>query len=228
MIEHADLDSLCRAVAPELAQIVRTGIAERGVASLALAGGSTPFPVYRRLAEEPIDWSHLTLLPGDERWVAATHPASNLRAIRETFVDLPVRYGPLVPADPGAEPSLDTARQTLAAVPGPFDACVLGMGSDGHFASLFPRAPELVSALDPDDPESVVVVRPDPLPEDAPFARVSLTLSAILASRRLMLLTRGDGKRAVLEKARAGDVERYPIAALLEAAGSALEIHWSP
>lgn len=228
MIEHTDLDALCRAVAPGLAETARAGIRERGAASLALAGGSTPFPVYRRLAGEPIDWSHLTLLPGDERWVPATDPASNLRAIRETFVDLPVRFGPLVPADPGPTPSLDTARQTLADVARPFDACVLGMGSDGHFASLFPGAPELATALDPTGSEPVVVVHPDPLPDDAPYARVSLSLSAILASRRLMLLIRGDDKRKVLDAARGADPNQYPIAALLEAAGSALEIHWSP
>jgi 6-phosphogluconolactonase len=228
MIEHADLDALCRAVAPQLAEAARAGIRERGAASMALAGGSTPFPVYRRFAEEPVDWSHLTLLPGDERWVPATHAASNLRAIRETFVDLPVRYAPLVPADPDDTPSLEAACLSLEAVPRPFDACVLGMGSDGHFASLFPGAPELGRALDPAGTEPAVVVRPAPLPEEAPYARVSLTLSAILASRKLMLLIRGEGKRRVLEAAREGDPNEYPIAALLKAAGSALDIHWSP
>lgn len=227
-IEHPDFTALCEALAPELARTVRAGLDERGSASLALAGGSTPFPLYRRLAEETLDWPCVTLLPGDERWVGAGHAACNLRAIRAAFDKVRPRFAALVPEAPGSEPSLETARATLAEIPVPFDACVLGMGGDGHFASLFPGAPELDLALDPGRCEPLVLVTPDPMPEDAPFERVSLTLSAIAASRYVALVLRGERKREVLEAARGADEHRYPVAALLARDNLPLEIHWSP
>ena len=228
VIEYAGFEALCESLAPQIAQAARRGIEQRGAAALALAGGSTPFPLYRRLARESLDWSRVTLLPGDERWVAGDHKASNLRAIRETFAATGARLAPLVPESPGATPSLDTARESLSAIGRSLDVCVLGMGGDGHFASLFPGAPELATALDPDDSDPLVVVTPDPLPEEAPFARVSLTLSAIAASRRQILLLRGEGKRQVLEAAAGADPVQYPIAALLAQPELPLEIHWSP
>ncbi len=226
--EHPDFAALCEALAPKLARVARAGLDERGAASLALAGGSTPFPLYRRLAEEALDWSRVTLLPGDERWVAADHAACNLRAIRAAFDKVHPRFGALVPDVPGPEASLETARATLADIPAPFDACVLGMGGDGHFASLFPGAPELAVALDPDGREPLVLVTPDPMPEDAPFERVSLTLSAIAASRYVVLVLRGERKREVLQTARGADPHHYPVAALLAQDNLPLEIHWSP
>ena len=227
-IEHADFEALCETLAPCIAERVRKAIAERGAASLALAGGSTPFPLYRRLAGEALDWPRVTLVPGDERWVASDHVACNLRAIREAFDRVNPRFGALVPDSPGPEPSLDTAKSTLAAIPTPFDACVLGMGGDGHFASLFPGAAGLDAALEPDGSASLVLVTPDPMPEDAPFQRVSMTLPAIAASGYVALVLRGERKREVLETARGGDARRYPVAALLAQHCIELEIHWSP
>ncbi|OAB60312.1 hypothetical protein AY599_05705 [Leptolyngbya valderiana BDU 20041] len=228
MIEYPDFDSLCDAVAGDMARGLQAGIDRRGSASMALAGGSTPFPVYRRLAGLHLEWSRVRALPGDERWVPENHEASNLRAIRDAFGGLPMRFGALVPEMPEGPASVDRALVTLRTMPAPFDVCVLGMGSDGHFASLFPNSPGLPQALDPEDRTPVVVVDPDPLPPEAPFSRVSLTLSSILSSRHLLLLLRGESKREVLERARARDPISYPIAALLDAAGAALKIHWSP
>jgi 6-phosphogluconolactonase len=225
---HRDFDALCDALVPRIVQVVRSGTSKHGAASLALAGGSTPFPLYSRLAKQDLDWSKLTLVPGDERWVAPEHEASNLRAIRAAFAGVNPRFGPLVPDQPGAEPSLDAAMATLVTTPQPFDVCVLGMGSDGHFASLFPGATELCTALDPACDEPLVIVTPNPMPEDAPYPRVSLTLSVILASRYPVLVLRGERKREVLEAARGADPRRFPIAALLASSAPTLDIHWSP
>lgn len=228
LIEHRDFDVLCDVLAPRIAEVVRASVSARGGASMALAGGATPFPLYRRLANEPLDWSRVTLVPSDERWVGRDHGASNLRAIQAAFSEARPQLGPLVPDHPGPEPSLDAGRATLARIDQPFDVCVLGMGSDGHFASLFPGEPQLRTALDPGDDESLVITRPDPLPENAPFPRVSLTLSAIAASHYLVLLLRGEQKRQVLQSAQDEDPRRCPVAALLEQTGPLLEIHWSP
>lgn len=227
-VERPDFDALCSALATRIARVIRAGLSERGSAAVALAGGSTPFPLYRRLAEEPLDWTRVTILPSDERWVAQDHEACNLRAIRAAFADAHPNFGTLVPDEPGAAPSLDSARATLSDIGRPLDVCVLGMGADGHFASLFPGTPELQTALDPDDANPVVIVHPDPMPEDAPFPRVSLTLSAIAASDYVVLLIRGERKRQVLASARNADPRRYPVAALLAQPELPLEIHWSP
>ncbi|MDT8449596.1 MAG: 6-phosphogluconolactonase [Wenzhouxiangellaceae bacterium] len=231
--EHSDFEALVETVAGRLHDACERALEERGAAALALAGGSTPMPVYARLARSKLDWPRVTLLPGDERWVAHGDPACNLTAIRAAFGEVPARFESLTPANAGGEPdpatALNTARTALARIGRPFDACLLGMGGDGHFASLFPGAPELATALDPASAEPLAVVRPDPLPPEAPYARISLTLSAIAAGRELLLVIRGDDKRQALERAmQSSDPNQYPIAALLEHAGDRLEIHWSP
>lgn len=228
-IEHPDFQTLTGAVADTLAEVCREALGARGRVAMALAGGSTPMPVYRRLAGHRLDWPRVTLLPGDERWVAHDHPACNLRAMREAFTGADARFASLTPPKPDTPPALDAARAALAGIEPPFDACVLGMGADGHFASLFPGAPELADALDPQCASPVTIVHPDPLPADAPFARISLTFPPIAASRRLLLLVRGEDKQEALERAiNSGDRIAYPIAALLGQPELPLEIHWSP
>lgn len=225
---HPNAGTLHRVVADRLAEIAAQAIDDHGRARLALAGGSTPMPIYRRLAAMPLDWPRVSLLPGDERWVAHSDPASNLGAMREAFGDHPADFRPLTPADPGAAPDLATALASYRALGG-LDACLLGMGADGHFASLFPRAPELRQGLDPDQPDPLIVVQPRPLPPDAPYPRLSLTLGAILASDALLLAIRGAAKRDLLERAaEPGRGAALPVAELLKGAGDRLEIHWSP
>ncbi|MEX2499922.1 MAG: 6-phosphogluconolactonase [Wenzhouxiangellaceae bacterium] len=228
-IEHPDFQTLTTTVARSLASACAEGIEQRGRATLALAGGSTPMPVYRQLAAHPLEWRSVSLMPGDERWVTHDHPACNLRAIREAFAGSNPEFKSLTPENPDGEPSLDAASAALSDLNLPFDACVLGMGGDGHFASLFPGAPELEYALNPEGEALATIVHPDPMPEDAPFARISLTLAAIAASRRLMLLIRGERKREVLKNATGSGLwTEFPVAALLTQPHLPLEIHWSP
>ncbi|MDT8410388.1 MAG: 6-phosphogluconolactonase [Wenzhouxiangellaceae bacterium] len=234
-IEHDNQDQLAAAVACDLADICARAIAERGRAVLALAGGSTPLPAYQQLARASLDWPQIQVLPSDERWVAHDHPACNLAAMQAAFKDTGDDQGAgpdfiaLTPARPGARPELETAQAALDSIGARFDACLLGMGADGHFASLFPHAPELDTALDPACDQAVVIIHPDPLPTDAPYARISLTLPPIIASRRLLLVIRGQAKRDTLNAALRDDQPKtHPIAALLRHAGQQLTIHWSP
>lgn len=229
-VEHDDAEALAVAVAAELEAAVRGALDERGRALLALAGGATPFPIYRRLATARLAWERVIALPTDERWVPREHPACNHRALREAFAPAEgLHLPPLTPAEPAATVSAELAQSTLAAWPEPFDAVLLGMGGDGHFASLFPGAAELAAGLDRHGPEDALVVHPRPPPAEAPFPRISLSLARLTRGRRLLLAIVGAGKRAVLRRAQAGsEASELPIRALLHDPGLSLEIHWSP
>ena len=167
-----------------------------GEVAICVPGGSTPFPILAELAEAPLAWPRVVVWPGDDRIVGEDHPASNVGRIR----------GLLEP----------TGAQIVAlgedANPPRFALVWLGMGTDGHIASLFPNT-------DPraDDPLPLRRVIPDPLPPEAPFHRFSLTIPALLASDELLLVIRGAEKRALFEAASEGRND-LPVARLLRAA----------
>ncbi|MCE3004056.1 MAG: 6-phosphogluconolactonase [Xanthomonadaceae bacterium] len=230
LIQHADADALAAAVAARIDAALDTALAERGAAVLALAGGRTSPPVFRRLAARRRDWSKVVVLPSDERWVPRTHPDCNLRQMQDAFAGADgIRWLPLVPESPAGAPDPAFAEAGLEVLPDPFDATLLGMGVDGHFGSLFPGSPNLPRALDPAGGDAAAAILPDPMPAAGPHPRVSLTLSRMLRSRRVLLAITGHDKSAVLEQAqRAPDPLRLPVGALLHAPGATIEIHWSP
>jgi 6-phosphogluconolactonase len=167
-----------------------------GTVSVTLPGGSTPFPILERLQERAIDWSRVEVWPGDDRIVPEDHPASNTGRIRAALEPLGAR---IVPLEEDAAPPR-------------FAIAWLGMGADGHIASLFPNT-------DPraDDPRPVRRLTPDPLPPEAPFDRITLTIPALLASEEIMFVIRGADKRAVFDGALRGEHD-LPVARLLAAA----------
>ena len=228
--EHADADALAVALATRLAAATDDALRQRGAAILALAGGRTAPPVLRRFAGEARDWTRVTILPTDERWVRADHADCNLRQMRESFGSVAgIHWLPLVPPDPSGAVDAAFANARLQSLAGPIDAALLGMGADGHFASLFPGAPNLAAALDPECRQAAVAIVPDPLPAAGPHARISLSLARLLHSRHVILAISGADKRAVLERAIGeNDPARLPVAALLHVPDTTIEIHWSP
>lgn len=175
-----------------------TDALSRSEAPLAICvpGGATPFPILAELTRRSLDWGRVTIWPGDDRVVPEAHPASNTGRIRQL----------LEPT--GAEV---VTLSEMEQVPR-FALAWLGMGADGHVASLFPSA-------DPrtDDPQPVRRLTPDPLPPEAPFDRITLTLPALLNADELVFVIRGADKRALFEAAARGDSD-LPIARLLRAA----------
>jgi 6-phosphogluconolactonase len=167
-----------------------------GEVAITIPGGSTPFPILAELARLGLDWSRIAVWPGDDRIVAEDHPASNVGRIRAALEPLGARVVAL------AE-DLEPPHFALA---------WLGMGTDGHVASLFPNT-------DPraDDPLRLRRLVPDPLPPEAPFHRLSLTIPALLDSDALVFVIRGGEKRALFEDALAGRHD-LPVARLLAAA----------
>ncbi len=170
--------------------------ATAGPIAITVPGGSTPFPILAELAARSLDWSRIAVWPGDDRIVPEDHPASNVGRIRAL----------LEPA--GAM----VIALTEGATPPHFAVAWLGMGGDGHIASLFPNT-------DPqaDDPLALRRLTPDPLPPEAPFDRLSLTIPALLDSDAVIFVIRGADKLAVFEAAARGEHD-LPVARLLQAA----------
>jgi 6-phosphogluconolactonase len=168
----------------------------RAPVAITVPGGSTPFPILQALAPMPLEWGRITVWPGDDREVPEDHPASNTGRIRALLEPAGAKVVPLTLMEP-------VPRFALA---------WLGMGNDGHVASLFP-------ASDPrlDDPQSIRRLTPDPLPPEAPFDRITLTLPSLLASEELLFVIRGADKRRLFEAALRGDHD-WPVTRLLHAA----------
>ncbi|MBM7060857.1 6-phosphogluconolactonase [Pseudomonas sp. UL073] len=209
-------------LAADLGQQLRQTLAARPRARLLLPGGSSPQVLLPLLREQALDWPRIDLSPTDERWVAADDPHSNWRLLQQ---GLPHAHclDPRQDAQPEAAAlvwaqQLETWRR--------FDAVLLGMGEDGHFASLFPGMPNLAAALDPATPAGALVG----MAPSAPHQRLSLNLSMLCDSDWLGLLAFGDAKRALLEatlSASQGSRE-LPLQALLDNAGPSLTVYWAP
>jgi 6-phosphogluconolactonase len=189
-----------------------------GRASLVATGGRSPGPVFDRLRQAPgIDWARVVVTLSDERCVAEEHPDSNARAVRERLLTGEAAKAHLLPLWPAPDPA---ALRALA----PFDAVMLGMGEDGHIASLIPGDPNLAAGLDPASDRLTVSV-PAGLGKP-PLARISLTLSALLQARAIFLLIAGDAKREVISRALAG--ADLPVAALVSQLRVPVRVLWSP
>jgi 6-phosphogluconolactonase len=166
---------------------------KRKPVAIAVPGGSTPFPIFEHLVKHDLEFEHLTVWPTDDRIVPEDHPASNTGRIRALF-----------------EP---TGAKVMAlredCTPPKFELVWLGMGLDGHVASLFPNTDPKV-----DDPLLVRRITPDPLPPEAPFDRISLTLPALLDCRQMVFVIRGKDKLAVFEAEQEWS-DRLPVGRLL-------------
>lgn len=193
IIEAADDAAIADWLAGRLAERFAAG---EGPVTITVPGGSTPFPIIGHLLGRALAWERLVVWPNDDRAVPEDHPASNTGKLRALFDRA------------GAEV---VTLSEMEQVPR-FALAWLGMGADGHIASLFPNT-------DPraDDPRRIVRLTPDPLPPEAPFDRISLTIPALLASDEMAFVIRGADKRAVLDSALSGESD-LPVARLLAAA----------
>ena len=191
-------DAGSSAIADWIESRLRSALAAgEGPLAITVPGGSTPFPIMEELAKAELTWSRIVIFAGDDRVVPLDHPASNRGRIRAIFEPVGAEVAPLT---------------VMEAIPH-FALAWLGMGADGHIASLFPNTDPQV-----DDPAQVRQLTPDPLPPEAPFDRITLTMPSLLDSDEI-LFTLGDGadKRAVFDAAVRGEHD-LPVARLLAAA----------
>ncbi|WP_085316402.1 6-phosphogluconolactonase [Derxia lacustris] len=209
--DFTDTASLDAALADFITDRLTAGLGARGRASLVVSGGRTPRGLFTRLSQADLDWSKIDITLADERWVPPDHADSNERSVREALLigrAAAARF--LSPYDGSvtAEEGCAAWRAGLASFARPFDVLILGMGNDGHTASLFPDAAELGAGLDPANDADCLAVHPTL----APHARISLTRRRLLDSRTLVLHVTGADKRELLDRVlAAGPVAEFPI-----------------
>jgi 6-phosphogluconolactonase len=225
--EHDDAEAFAEAVAGDLGFIVESALDARHAALLALSGGNTPVKAYEKLAQMKYDWKRVTIFPVDDRLVPLTDPLSNVAMLAKIFMPKGARVVPLFPAELDYKAAGNSADALLQDLKWPPDVVLLGVGNDGHTASIFP-GPDLDAALTAPKTRRAIGVMPDPLPPEAPVARVTLTRSAILSARALMLCLTGDKKRALVEQAiEDGAGSTLPIGQVLAEVEQPIDIHWA-
>lgn len=226
--EYDGADEMAEAVAGDVQFIIESAIDARGAAVIALAGGKTPLPIYEKLAKAKLDWKRVTIVPGDDRLVPLGDPLSNVTAIGKVFIPKGARVIPLISATVADYKAAGRAADAiLQDLHWPLDLCLLGVGGDGHCASIFP-GPDFDEALNGPRERRALGVMPDPLPPEAPVARVTLSRSAIVSARALMIAVTGQAKRDVLEAAIAqGASSTYPVGRVLADVELPVDIHWA-
>jgi 6-phosphogluconolactonase len=226
--EYDSLDELGDAVAGDVGFIVDSAVEARNASLIALPGGKTAPAIFPKLAAQKLPWKRVTIVPTDERLVPMDDDRSNVRAIARSFLSVGARVVPIVADIPDYKLAGNSADARLQDLSWPPDLVWLGVGEDGHTASIF-TGPNLQDALDAPRARRAVGVMPDPLPVEAPVARVTLTRAAILSARTILIVITGDRKRALLEQAIAdGQSSKVPIGRVLAEVEQPIDIHWCP
>ncbi|MFT4046338.1 MAG: 6-phosphogluconolactonase [Solimonas sp.] len=229
VVQHLapDAGASALALADFVAETLRAALRERGRATLLVSGGRSPIAFFHALSQRELAWADVTIGLVDERAVPRTHADSNARLLAEHLlqnVAAAARFVPLyVEAGDLEQAALAADARIATLLPSPFDVVVLGMGDDGHTASLFPGAAGTAAALDPAQPHRVVATQPT----TAPHARLTLTRRALLDARILLLAISGERKRSVLESAAAGGADTLPIAAFVQQDAVPLQLFYS-
>ncbi|MBU2886455.1 6-phosphogluconolactonase [Gilvimarinus agarilyticus] len=210
---------------------LREATSQRDAASFLVSGGSSPAPIYKRLSEADLAWQKIQVALVDERWVDIDHEKSNAAFIQQTLLQNNASEVELVGMKNSAVSAADgvakceAAYQKLAA---PFDVTILGMGPDGHTASLFPHAKGLAESLETKNLCSAITAIKSEVTGDC-TERMTLSLNGIVNSRHLLLLISGEEKLATYREALAGDnISGMPVRAVLQQDQIPVTVYWAP
>ena len=226
--DYDSSDEMAEAVAGDVGFIVESALDARSASLVAFPGGDTPRPDFAKLAARKLQWKQVTIIPTDDRLVPVDSELSNVRTLAQSFLPTGARVIPIATPLDDYRQAGNAADARLQDLPWPPDLVWLGMGEDGHTASIF-AGPDLQAALDAPKARRAVGVTPDPLPQNAPVPRVTLTRAAILSARTLLITVTGEKKRELLEGAIAdGHSSKLPIGRVLAEAEQPIDVHWCP
>lgn len=214
-------------------QVLTAAVTEREAVSMLVSGGSTPAPLYKQLSCLNLDWHKVTVALVDERWVGADAPGSNERFIKQSLLHdnaAKANFVPMKTLDSTSVEGQPGCEHRYRQLPNPLDLTILGMGPDGHTASLFPYARGLDNALDTNKNVLCVAINAKQSHVTGELTeRMSLSLFALLQSRQIHLLITGEEKLAVYKRALVTDDPlQMPIAALLQQSTVAVKVYWAP
>lgn len=226
--EFKDGAALAEGLADRVAGALTDAVAARGHATIAVSGGSTPKAFFKALSGRDIDWKHVTVTLVDERFVPADNPRSNHLLVAENLLQGKAKaanFLPLYREAGSAEEAAKLVTADTAALDQPFDVAILGMGTDGHTASFFPRGSNLAEAIAPGTPCGVITMEA----EGAGETRLTFTFASLQDARLLVLHIEGQGKKDVLAAAQGDGPEiDMPIRAVLRRAATPVDIYWAP
>ena len=226
--EFKDGAALAEGLADRVAGVLADAVAARGRASMAVSGGSTPKAFFNALSARDIDWAKVTVTLVDERFVPADNPRSNHLLVADNLLQDKAKaanFLPLYREAGSAEQAAEIVTAEAAGLGQPFDVVILGMGTDGHTASFFPRGSRLAEAISPDTPRGVITMEADGAGE----TRLTFTFTSLQDAGLLVLHIEGQGKKDVLAAAEDDGPETdMPVRAVLRRAATPVDIYWAP
>jgi 6-phosphogluconolactonase len=227
--DYDSLGELADAVAGDVGFIIESAVDARDASLIAVPGGKTGPAVFSKVAKQKLPWKKVTIIPTDDRLVPVDSDLSNVRELARAFLPMGARVVPLTSeAADDYKSAGNAADARLQDLSWPPDLVWLGMGADGHTASIF-AGPDLQAALEAPKARRAIGVLPDPLPAEAEVARVTLTRASILSARTVLITIIGQQKRDLLEQAIAdGQSSKLPIGRVLAEVDQPIDIHWCP
>ncbi len=210
----------------EIVKRLSLAIENNGVASMLLSGGTTPGPLYRALSETDIDWDKAWFSATDERWVEPDHKDSNEKLIRDNLLKnhaAKAHYIGLKSNHQTPQLGQSDTEEKFSKLPVPFDIVLLGMGEDGHVASLFPNSTDTTVALDESNGQFCHTIHRDGNDVD----RMTVTLKGLKTSKKIILLFNGNTKLQVYNKAKLQKTDDLPVSHLLHQNDVSVSLYWA-
>ena len=225
--EFNSTEELDKNLSKYIERILKQSLQDDFQTSLVMSGGSTPKGLFQLLSNTKLDWSNILVTLADDRWVDVSHKDSNERLIKDLMLRKHAENAKFVSLKTAHTSASDGAMELEHSFPkiSSFSLVILGMGADGHTASLFPNTDSLRDGIDLNSSRQFIASKP----ADAPHMRISMTACRLLAADEIIIHITGDEKRKVLDKAFSGtDAAEIPVRIILNQTKVPVTVFWSP
>lgn len=219
-------DKLFGQLLPDVMAALSSALKKKSRAAMLLSGGTSPGALYKMMSQQTLDWANVWFGLSDERWLESNHPDSNEKLVRQTLLThhaALANFVGLKSAVDDIDIGWEASNQRIQALPRPFDITLLGMGLDGHTASLFPDSPDTPEAMADSNRMLCHPIRRG----EGETARMTMTLQALLQSREIKLLIFGAEKWQVYEQARARKSIQQPVSHILNQTQCPVSVYWA-